>query len=62
MLNSWSYVNHRINDVIYEIYRVESSLKRDSKDLQKDISELKDETTIRLDRIEKLLLEVLKAK
>lgn len=57
--NHWNYINHRINDVIYEIHRVEQSIKTDIKGTDKKIDQLKEETGQRLDRIEQMLLEAL---
>lgn len=60
--NRQNFLSRRINDVFYEIHRVELSLKKDIKDTRKDIEELKVETTNRLDKIEQLLIEALKSK
>lgn len=58
----WSYLNHRINDVIYEIHRVEQSIKTDLKTTDKKVDQLREETTERLDRIEQMLIESLKTR
>lgn len=56
---SKSMQNH-IHSVNHEIRRAEQSIKTDIKVHDKKIGQLREETTKRLDRIEKMLIEALR--